>query len=310
MTDDLLGLLLWVALALFVAASVLPRRFATPVGAVGWVTFGVYCLSLLPHYMAEGSPLYVGAVILALPITVYMAYLMHWRKEDVLVPITRLAAITGVVYMPFDVIPPLRDGLIQLTTDITQAGMLALGVPVERFSWNTLQLNIYKVEIIPACTAIQSIALFAGVVGAVSSSWQNRLKAFAVSIPVIYALNFVRNVFVVSAYGYQWFPWMPEAVAPAGEPYKASFFWAHSVFAELGSVLALILIAFAVIKVMPEVLDVLGRFLDLFRIPQLLGLRRGGGGPGRGAGRRESGGAGRAGPGTMLPKRKKEGGRS
>jgi len=299
MTDDLLGPLLWVALAIFVAASVLPRRLATPTGAVGWVLFGVYCLSLLPHYLQEGSPLYVVAVLLALPITAYMAYLMHWRKEEVLIPITRLAAITGVVYMPFDVIPPLRDGLIQVTTDITQTGMLALGIPVERFSWNTLQLDIYKVEIIPACTAIQSIALFAGVIGAPPAPWRNRLKAVAVSIPVIYALNFVRNVFVVTAYGYQWFPWMAESVAPAGEPYKASFFWAHSVFAELGSIIALILIAFAVIKVMPQVLDVLGRFLELLRIPQLLGLRRG----------TDSSGTKTAGRGGRGPKRKNEGGR-
>jgi len=111
-------------------------------------------------------------------------------------------------------------------------------------------------------------------VGAISSPWQNRLKAFAVSIPVIYGLNLVRNVFVINAYGNQWFQWFPDAVAPLDEPYKASFFWAHSIFAELGSIIALILIAFAVIKVMPEVLNVLGRFLELFHIPQLLGLRR------------------------------------
>ena len=119
MTEIILDPLLWLSLFMFVAAAVLPRRFATPVGAVAWIIFGVYCISLLPHYIDEGSPLYVGAVVLAVPITVYMAYLMHWRKEDVLITITRLAAITGIIYMPFDVIPLLRDGLIEVTTDIT-----------------------------------------------------------------------------------------------------------------------------------------------------------------------------------------------
>ena len=111
-----------------------------------------------------------------------MAYLMHWRKEDVLITITRLAAITGIVYMPFDVIPLLRDGLIEVTTDITYSSMLGMGIPVERYSWNTIQLDIYKVEIIPACTAIQSIALFAGIVGAIPSPWQNKLKGFYIII--------------------------------------------------------------------------------------------------------------------------------
>jgi len=134
MADELLEPLLWLALFIFIAASVVPRRYATVAGAAGWLIFGVYCLSLLPHYLDENSPLYVGAVILALPITAYMAYLMQWRKEDVLITITRLAAITGVVYMPFDIIPLLRDGLIQLTTDITYSSMLGLSISVERFS--------------------------------------------------------------------------------------------------------------------------------------------------------------------------------
>ena len=64
---------------------------------------------------------------------------------------------------------------------------------------NIVTLNGLKVEIILACTAIQSMALFVGVVGCIRAPADRLFKAFMVSVPVIYVLNVVRNTFVISS---------------------------------------------------------------------------------------------------------------
>ncbi len=67
-------------------------------------------------------------------------------------------------------------------------------------------------QIILACTAIQSMAIFVGVVGAVRVEWRRWLAAFLISVPVIYVLNLGRNMFVISSFGNQWFQILPDMV--------------------------------------------------------------------------------------------------
>ena len=112
--------------------------------------------------------------------------------------------------------------------------------------------EVYKpIEIILACTAIQSMALFTGVVFGVTAPIGRKLKAFLVSVPVIYGLNILRNALVGAAYFEQWF----------GSPLH-SFFIAHDVLARIGSMIVLIVIAYAVFVILPEALDLIE---DLFR---------------------------------------------
>ncbi|MCW3142179.1 MAG: archaeosortase A, partial [Methanophagales archaeon] len=105
------------------------------------------------------------------------------------------------------------------------------------------------IEIILACTAIQSMVLFIGLIFAVNAPMRRKLKAFFVSVPVIYGLNILRNVFVASAYFGQWF----------GSPLE-SFYIAHGVIARMGAMIALIVIAYAVFMILPEALDLVEDF--------------------------------------------------
>ena len=60
-----------------------------------------------------------------------------------------------------------------------------------------ITLNGHTVKIILACTAIESIALFMGLIGAVRAPYNRLTRAFIVSVPVIYVLNLIRNFFVI-----------------------------------------------------------------------------------------------------------------
>ena len=99
-------------------------------------------------------------------------------------------------------------------------------------------------EIILACTAIESIALFAGVILSVQAPPGRRLAALAASTFSIYLLNIVRNGFVLMAYGWSWF----------GE---GSFDIAHNIIAKMGSTLALLVISYLVFLLLPELLSVI-----------------------------------------------------
>ncbi|HEY4964470.1 MAG TPA: archaeosortase A, partial [Candidatus Saccharimonadales bacterium] len=115
-------------------------------------------------------------------------------------------------------------------------------------------LNDYPVQIILGCTGIESIALFIGVIACVSAPPRRKLAAFMVSVPTIYVLNILRNAFVLTATGNQWFG-LPEN----------SFYISHNVIAKFGSIGALIVISYLVFKLLPELLDMVVGVYDLLK---------------------------------------------
>ena len=122
---------------------------------------------------------------------------------------------------------------------------------------NVITRNNYSVEIILACTGIQSIAIMLGVAAAVPTTLRQKILAFLIIVPTIYILNLLRNVFVIMAYTDQWFPYWPE-IASNGDIGYESFFWAHNVIAELLALVCLVMIAYGLFTIIPG----LGRFAD------------------------------------------------
>lgn len=264
---EFLDILLWVSLFIIMAGAVLPKKYAYKVAAVGWVAFGLrWGLSTPEFYLVEHNIMYTVACILAIPVTLYLAYILVKDERESLMVLTRATAISTIFYFPFAYVSWLGDGLINVTTAITLASVNALGNHATA-SGNIITLNGHQVEIILACTAIQSMALFVGVVGCIKAPPDRLFKAFMVSVPVIYVLNIVRNTFVVSAYGNQWFQIAPDMIVDwTGElPSYASFFWAHNVLAEAGSLIALVIISYVVISLLPETLTYIR---DMFNLVQ------------------------------------------
>jgi archaeosortase A (PGF-CTERM-specific) len=182
------------------------------------------------------------------------------EEADLFFTITRVALITSVFYFPFSEFSFLGNSLIYITAKIVSTMLNLFNVSVYTVYPSFIYLasssfhEVYKpVEIILACTAIQSMVLFTGLIFGISASSRQKIKAFFVSVPLIYVLNIFRNVFVVSAYFEQWF----------GSPLQ-SFYIAHNVISRIGVFASLIVIVYAVFIILPETLDLIEDFFRFF----------------------------------------------
>lgn len=261
------SLIPFIAIGLFLLALVFRKR---AVGALGWMFFAVYCSSELSYYITKGEYFEASAALVFLAFTLLLAALMvkptpeasDKGDEELFFTITKIALITAVFYFPVSEIPYLETLLIYVTTKITTAvlNLFNVGVymvyPSSIYSTTSSFHEVYKpIEIILDCTAIQSMVLFIGLVFGVSAPLRRKLKAFVVSVPTIYVLNIVRNVFVAAAYFEQWF----------GSPLE-SFYIAHGVIAKIFVMISLIAVAYAVFVILPEALDLIeGFFRVIFR---------------------------------------------
>ncbi len=253
---------LWVALILLVAASVLPgqyRRHRFLIGAAGWFFFAIHWAAQPMHYIEIGD---YANVVLVLAVSLFCLLVCHamirsYRHyegaEKILLTLTTASALGGAFYYPFAEIEVLKTFLIAVVAKQVVYILHVINVPAHLSGWDHIVLNGHTVTIILACTAIESIAIFFGLIFCVRASAKRTAIAFAVSVPVIYILNLARNVFVVVAYGYQWF----------GEN---SFQIAHHYIAKIGSGIALFVIAYAVLLALPELLDAIDRLFAILRV--------------------------------------------
>jgi archaeosortase A len=246
--------LLWIALGLFIIATVAPRKAAYPFGAAGWIFFALHWAYQPVHYLAIEDYFNVLATILVAVFCGYIAYVMWKKADDLTLLITRAAAIGGIFYFSFAELASLNHVLIGAVASQTTLMLNSFGVPAVQADWNVLALNGTQVQIILGCTGIESIALFLGVISCVPAPPRRKLAAFMISVPTIYILNVLRNAFVLTATGNEWF----------GLP-DNSFYISHNVIAKFGSLGALIFISYMVFRMLPELLDIVVSVFDLLK---------------------------------------------
>jgi len=110
--------------------------------------------------------------------------------------------------------------------------------------------GVYSVSLVLACTGLQSMAVFIGILMALKGVDLNRrLKAFLATVPTIYVLNLIRNAGVI--YGV--------------EKLGYSFSFMHNVIGKTGSLLALIIIAYYVFDLLPELYDRIIKIAELYK---------------------------------------------
>lgn len=296
----MIELILWTSLGALVVASAIPKEhepYRFLMGGAGWSLFALHWLTQPPHFILERDYANVVLAILFAMFCFFVGYTMvktgramqnaceddaidtdsagccipdadddtgtelditprpistPISKNSTLFTLTRATALSGLFYFPFANIPLLNQWIISLVTNQTIWLTGYLGYPAIPEAWNQISLNGNFVEIILACTAIESIALFMGLIFAVDAPSKRMFKAFMVSIPVIYILNILRDVFVIIAYGEMWFG-------------VESFAIAHHIIAKAGSGIALFVIAYAVLKTLPELLDMIEGIWVLIR---------------------------------------------
>ena len=241
--DGMLSSLLWICLGLLLASALTRSSRAA---SLGWGLFSIFWLGKVDHYLKIQDYVNVALFFIASLLCLYMAWIVKERSLSCkpCYWASYAAAVCGLIYFPFALIPFLQTGLIAFTTSITAGILQFLSVPVVLESWNTMSLNGRSVQIILACTAIESIALFAGLILSVQAPLRRKMAALAASTLSIYSLNIIRNGFVIMAYGWSWF----------GEN---SFDIAHNLIAKIGSAAALLAVSYLVFLLLPELLSII-----------------------------------------------------
>lgn len=254
MLDWSASYLLWISLLLLLASALTKKSL---IALPGWALFGVFWLGKPGHYLAIND--YINAMLFtaAALMCFYMAWMLLRRGGPSKAQLwaSYAAAICGMVYFPFAEMVPLREALIGFTTLLTVHALQSLSIPVSMPGWNIMTLNGKSVEIVLACTAIESIALFAGLIISVGAPAGRKAAALAVSTISIYALNIVRNGFVIMAYGWSWFG-------------SESFEVAHNMIAKIGSAAALLLISYLIFLLLPELLLIIDELAADIRHPR------------------------------------------
>ncbi len=255
---------LWISLGLLAIASIFPKAYNTRFlfGGFGWIFLAIYWFLQPPSYIELQDYFNAFLVVVAAIVSLFIAYITlqaRSKKEgdyEMLISLSRAASVSGLIYFLFADVELFNSGIISLVTNQTIWVAEELGYPVVQVAWNQLAINGLAVEIILACTAIESIALFTGIISsAIDAPFIQKFRAFMISVPVIYILNLLRVSFTASAYGFGWF----------GTP-DESFHISEHIITKAGSLLALLLISYAVLKTLPEVSDMIDGILKAMRI--------------------------------------------
>lgn len=254
---------LWIALGFLGIASVLPKSYNLrfTFGSFGWIFLSIYWFLQPPSYVEIRDYFNAVFVVVAAIVSLFIAYITFQarnNKEDgheVFIPLSRAASVSGLIYFLFADVDILNTWIISLVTNQTIWVVEKIGYPVAQVAWNQLAVNGLPVEIILACTAIESIALFAGLISsATDSPVSKKFKAFMISVPVIYSLNLIRTSFTASAYGLAFF----------GTP-DESFHITEHIIAKVGSMIALLVISYMILRMLPEVSDMIDGVIKMMK---------------------------------------------
>jgi archaeosortase A (PGF-CTERM-specific) len=241
----------------------IPGRFRKYFAIGGWASIVCYLFLELPYYFSINNFMYPAMAFLSVPF-LYITAKHLLRADPRVMQLSMIAAVAFLIYAPFGYIPALGDWLIAAVANQTSTVLAAIGYPVNFTAWNVMERNGFRTEIILACTGIQSIAIMLGVAWGVRSTLQQKIVGFFLVFPTIYILNILRNAFVVIAYTEQWFPYLP-GIASNGEFGYESFFWAHNVMAEFGALIFLVILAYALFTILPELGNLADGLYQLYR---------------------------------------------
>ena len=282
MAGPLTDALAWVVVGLFLSGALLRRTDrggARPATVGAWVVFAVFWAALVPHFAFEQKSFVEGFLsLVAVPASLYVGWLLYDGRDSLFV-LSTAVAVMGVVYLPFETIPALtvaglsipapRQVLIAHTTGQTRWAMELLGYSPTLVEGDQGYLNTFKFvtegghvilfSIILACTGLGSIAIFVGLIAAVDAPLSRKLRALAVAVPVIYALNIARTTFIAVMFGKQYMQWFVDEVLflfGGTDPYKVSFYLSDRVISQVLAVVALVGITFLIVRELPELLTI------------------------------------------------------
>ena len=278
----------WVVILTFAAGTLSVDRndrLARSLTVAAWVGFAAFWLQLVPHFAFVHKSYIEGILsVAAVPASLYTGYLL-WGGRDSLFVLSRSVAAMGLLYLPFETIPavtllglslPAPRGVL-MEAVAAQTGYLvnAFGYTPEVIVGKQGYLNTFlffdgehrlTVSVVLACTGLGSIAIFAGLIAAVKAPFRRKLRALAIVVPIIYALNLLRTTFITIVFGKQYMQWFVDEVLllfGSTDPYMVSFFISDRIISQVLAVVVLVGITYVVVREVPELLTVVEDVLYL-----------------------------------------------
>jgi len=266
--SDVIILAAFLAFVVFLVAG--KHRKYTAVA--GWALIVINLLTEVPEYLTLDNVLYPAIAVTSVPfLAITILHLL--RDDQIALQLSNAAAVATLIYVPFTFIPVLREMLIGTVVNLVVWLLHVLGHHAQINGWNIIIRNGFATEIILACTGITAIAILLGVTaGSERLTLKQGLLAFLIVVPTIFILNILRVVVVIIAWSDQWFAFLPDPTGTTefGAGY-ASFFWAHNVFAEVLSLVVLIVIAFGLFRIIPQLATFARSLVNLY-IKEAVGL--------------------------------------
>lgn len=223
---------------------------------IGWGLFSFFWATMPSFlYFSEGGDVFNAVVcVIGVYVLLYMAY-QEWvslQRGEYISCLNWIAGgtfLAGIIYFTIEngIIPGLQEWLIENVAAQTTDVLHLFGIMTSR-DHALIIFNNTPIMIIFACTAIQSMVLFVGMISALSNvGVKRKIYGLLVTVVPIYFLNLIRNAGIVYLVG-------------SG---IASFELAHNVIGKAGSLVALIVLLFITFKILPELYDEIMCIIDL-----------------------------------------------
>lgn len=221
---------------------------------LGWFVFSFYWATQpAKMYLTEDGDIFNAVVcIIGVYVLCYIAYhewLSYKRKENIscLNWIAGASAFAGIIYFGIE-----RTTLGSwLTERVAEQSEWVLNAIIGGSEISGTHISLdghYVVTIIFACTAIQAMVVFIGMIGALPKiGIKRRAIGLLITVIPIFILNLFRNAMVAFLVGRD----------------ITDFFMAHNVISKVGSLATLIILLFIVIKLLPEIFDEIMCLIDL-----------------------------------------------
>jgi archaeosortase A (PGF-CTERM-specific) len=255
-TRTIISIPLFISLILLAVGFFLKGKFANNLKIVGWIIFGFFWSTKINelYFGVDGDIVNAFLCIVGSYVLFYVAY-HEWlslkRKEqlDCLNWFAGVASLAGLIYFIVE-LTPLAPWLIE-TVAAHSGWLLNLFIgTVEVYGPNIHIDGVFVVNIIFACTAMQSMVIFVGMILPLKKvSLNKKFYGLLATVVPVYFLNMVRNGLISYL--------LAEDIT--------SFYIAHNIIGKGGSLIALAILLLIVIKIIPEVFDEIICLADIYK---------------------------------------------
>ncbi len=260
--------LLWIGIVLMLYGY-LWERYQHETRITGYILLGLFWVAEAPYFLSISDYVNAGMAFIALPLFGYFAYHEYLSKiwcedPEMMRFLAGSISIAMLIYYVIQRIPLISGGLIKVVADHTAWFLRLMGYsytsgPIN-YSGNPMWYRVNNSEImvaiqgsginiILACTALQTFAPAFSMIYTTSAAMIRKAKALLIVIPALYLANVGRNVLVIYL--------TVEGIT--------SFDMAHNQIAKTGSIIVLMILLFVVFELMPEFHE---NIMDILRLPK------------------------------------------